>query len=147
MSSSPPSVPSRALTPSSLGNDNVVVWAIYEDWQQEYKRSHDAHHVWELARACAFLPYPFFLLLMGLSPEALRATQMVAPGTGPGSVATVPLAPSQILMVPQSKRVAMENASPDTVDRVLQRPQSPPTREWHHANSPVSAGRVHVCRS
>ncbi|KAG6882884.1 hypothetical protein C0992_010390 [Termitomyces sp. T32_za158] len=121
MSSSPPSVPSRAPTPPSPGNENVAAWSAYEDRQQEYERRRDAHHVWELARA-----------------QVLRASQMVAPGAGPGSVATVPLAPGQILVVPPSERVAMGDAPPDAVDRALRRPRGPPTREWCQANSPCS---------
>ncbi|KAG6882971.1 hypothetical protein C0992_010153, partial [Termitomyces sp. T32_za158] len=75
---------------------------------------------------------------MGLCPEVLRASQMVAPGAGTGSVATVPLAPGQILVVPPSERVAMEDAPPGVVDRALRRPRGPPTREWCQANSPCS---------
>ncbi|KAG6888317.1 hypothetical protein C0992_008851 [Termitomyces sp. T32_za158] len=114
---------SRTPTPPSPGNDNVMAWSTYEDQQQEYKRHHDARHVWELVHA-----------------QVLRATQMVAPSMGPRSVATVPLALGQILVVPQSERIAMENTSSNAVDRALQQPRGPPTREWCHANSPVSAG-------
>ncbi|KAG6874751.1 hypothetical protein C0992_006690, partial [Termitomyces sp. T32_za158] len=117
MSSSPPSVPSRAPTPPSPGNENVTAWSAYEDRQQEYERRRDARHMWELA-------------------QVLRASQMVALGVGPGSVATVTLAPGQILVVPPSERMAMEDAPPDTVDRALRRPQGPPTWEWCQANSP-----------
>ncbi|KAG6895021.1 hypothetical protein C0992_003485 [Termitomyces sp. T32_za158] len=48
---------------------------------------------------------------------------MVAPGAGP------------------SECVAMEDASPDTVDRALRQPRGPPTREWHQANSPLWKAR------
>ncbi|KAG6883261.1 hypothetical protein C0992_009267, partial [Termitomyces sp. T32_za158] len=120
MSSSPPSVPSRAPTPPSPGNENVAAWSAYEDRQQEYEHRRNARHVWELAHA-----------------QVLRASQMVAPGTGPRLVATVPLAPGQILVVPPSERVAMGDAPPDAVDRALRRPRGPPTREWCQANSPA----------
>ncbi|KAG6867526.1 hypothetical protein C0992_003843, partial [Termitomyces sp. T32_za158] len=51
MSSSPPSVPSRAPTPPSPGNENVAAWSAYEDRQQEYEHRRNARHVWELAHA------------------------------------------------------------------------------------------------
>ncbi|KAG6880147.1 hypothetical protein C0992_005231 [Termitomyces sp. T32_za158] len=129
-------MPSHAPTPPSPGNDNVAAWSVYEDWQQEYEHRCNARHVWELAHAHVFLPFSLFLLLIGLPPEVLWATQIVAPGTGPESVATVPLVSGQILVVPQSERVAMEDASPDAVDRALQWPRGPPTQEWCQANSP-----------
>ncbi|KAG6887641.1 hypothetical protein C0992_011398 [Termitomyces sp. T32_za158] len=112
-------MPSRAPTPPSPGNDNVAVWSTYEDQQQEYERCRDACHMWELVCARAFLPYHFFLLLMGLSPEALQATKMVALGAGSGSVAMVPLVPGQILVVPQSERIPMESAFLEAVDKAL----------------------------
>ncbi|KAG6885618.1 hypothetical protein C0992_005006 [Termitomyces sp. T32_za158] len=72
---------------------------------------------------------------------------MVAPGAGPRSVATVPLAPGQILVVPPSERMAMEDAPPDAVDRALRRPRGPPTREWCQANSPGSRHDVSMCEA